>query len=478
VPVLALAFPDDGWRRFRAVVFLLGLIALALASSGVAQSTLYQQPSTTKFAVTVFASAFVCLLCTIRSPFRFVVGLAVVVAPVNFVMTFNGLQITPLIAVDLLALLVALPRLGGGSSSLRFAALGFALLLLPAIVGAQGPGHWFAWLAVTIATGWLVSLVAREDGGPRFVAYMLLVSGVVQAALAIYEFRSGHALNLYTASGTTAQEGTYFFRYGSLFRPAGALPDPIGLGQVLALVLPLGVVLVAYHASRLKAAVLPVMVAVGVVTLALMLTLSRMSIVAGAVGALIALLLLPRRALLPAAASIAVVGLLVGTLAFALAGSGLTKRLDSILNPTAAHVSTAQGDISRQHIWQAAIKTAEAHPLTGVGLGRITDFLPRYGIAVTASAHAHDTYLQFAAEAGILGLVGLVWVILAAGRDLLCAFSSERLLVAGATGSLIATLVAWSTDVEVRYTQVSGTVAVLLGLIAAMAIRSRHAREA
>jgi hypothetical protein len=53
-------------------------------------------------------------------------------------------------------------------------------------------------------------------------------------------------------------------------------------------------------------------------------------------------------------------------------------------------------------------------------------------------------------------------------------FVAQRVWTAGAAGSLVATLIAWSTDVEVRYVQVSAMVAVLLGLVAALAVKQER----
>jgi O-antigen ligase len=193
-----------------------------------------------------------------------------------------------------------------------------------------------------------------------------------------------------------------------------------------------------------------------------------MSIVGGVVGVGVALLLLPGGSRIRTSLSVLAVGVVVVLLGLGLGGKQLRTRINTIFNPTAAHVSTRAGDVARQHIWKAAIKTGEANLITGVGFGKITTYLPRYGAPVAGTAHAHDTYLQFFAEGGVLGLIALLGVVSASLRDLLRAFRSHRVWVAGATGGLAATLIAWSTDVEVRYVQVSALVAVVIGLIAAL----------
>lgn len=472
----ARAIPDDEWRLLRIIVFAVGVVLLVLAAGGALNSTLFVKPTTTKYLVTVGGAAFLVILTTVASPLKLLVGLAIVVAPIDFVITFSGLHITPLIGVDLLALLVALPRTRRGTAALRPMSLVFAALLVPAITISNGPGHWLVWIAFILATGWLTYLIAGEPGGPAFIAIMLAISALLQGAIAIWEFKSGHQLNLYSASDSTAASRSAFFRYGTLLRPSGAAPDPIGLGQILALCVPLSVALAA--SVRRLAASIVVVAMTAVAMLGLVLSLSRLSIVGALVGLAVALALLPRVVKARTTIFVAGAGVVVALVGISLGGRGLTARINSILHPTAAHVKTASGDLQRTHIWAAAWKTGQQHPLAGVGLGNITKFLPEHGVAVTAAAHAHDTYLQFFAESGVIGLLGLLGLLAAAGLDLRRAWSSQRIWVAGAAGALVATLLAWTTDVEIRYLQVSAMVAVLLGLIAALADRQPDEKAA
>jgi O-antigen ligase len=468
--------PSDEWASLRVLVVLAGSLAIMLAVAGVFESTLFAKATTLKYLVTVAGAASVVMLATFKAPLRALVGLAIFLAPFDFVMNVGGIQATPLLAVDLLALLVALPRQGGGTAALRPMTAAFVLLLIPAIVTSSGAGHWLAWIAVTIATGWLTFIVAREPRGPAFVAAMLTVTALVQGAIAIWEFKTKQQLNLYGASIGTASAGNYFFNYGQLTRASGTLPDPIGLGQVLALCLPM---MVAFAASmrRWRAAIVVLCVA-AVAGLGLVLSLSRMSIIGGVAGVLVALPLLPGSARLRTLAGVSGVVALVVVLGLSFGGGELRTRISSIFRPTAAHVSTAQGDLSRIRIWNAAIRTAGHNLETGVGVGNITSYLPRYGIPVNAAAQAQDTYLQVFAEGGLLGLLALLGLIAASFRDLFRAFARRRIWVAGAAGALIATLIAWTTDVEVRYVQVSAMVAILMGLIAALSVQATSEAEA
>jgi len=460
------AFPNDDWRGFRLLVFTLSTVGLALAASGLLATKVFHQPTTIKYVVTVVGFCLLALLTTVRSPLKLLVGLAILVAPIRAVFTFQDAQVTPLLAVDLLALLVALPRFGSARTALRPMSIVFGLLLLPAVAGATSPGSWVVWLLATIATGWLTFIVAREPGGPAFVVSMLVVSALIQSVIAIWEFKTKHQLFLYSASGSTATSDEAFFHYANLIRPSGTLPDPIGLGQVLALYLPM---IVAYAASmrRLSRGLLVLCVG-GVTALGLALSLSRMSLVGGLVGTLLTLLLLPRGRRLTTGGGVLVIGVAVGAIALSFGGSELQARVNSIFDPTASHVRTASGDIQREQIWHAALRVGEHNAVTGVGLGNITTALPKYGVPVNAAANAQNTFLQFFGEGGLVALLALIGVLVAALTDLGRSFRRERLWAAGAVGSLVATVVTWSTDVEVRYVQISATVAILLALIAAL----------
>ncbi len=462
---------DEFWR-LRVATLAAGCVLALLAVSGVLASTLFTQPTTIKYLVTVAGSLLLIMLATVREPLRLLVGVAIVVAPFDFVTSAAGFQITPLVAVVVLAVLVWLPRAPtAGRPSLRPMPWIFVLALVPALAGSDAVGSWTVWLAATVATGCLAFVVASEPGGPRFIASALALSGLIQGALAIWEFRTGHQLNLYQQAGAVTSGSEYFFTYGRLARPSGALPDPIGLGQVLALCIPMMIALaVSFKRWTLSIAVL---LATGLAAVALLLSLSRASIVATGVGIVVVVLLLPRRLLVARGVALVAIAVAVAVFATSLGGRSLSQRLNTVLHPTASHVSTAAGDLARIHIWNAALKTAEANLVAGVGLGNITKDLPKYGVPVTPAGNAQDTYLQFFAEGGLLGLAAIVAVIAAAAVDLRRGFAWQRIWVAGAAGSLVATLLSWLTDVEVRYVQVSAMVAVLLGLIAALARQPR-----
>ena len=70
--------------------------------------------------------------------------------------------------------------------------------------------------------------------------------------------------------------------------------------------------------------------------------------------------------------------------------------------------------VERMAHWQTGIAMFNAHPFTGVGIGnfnaRFTEFAvnPRFTVS---EGHAHNYYINAAAETGIVGLAAYVWLI-------------------------------------------------------------------
>ena len=103
------------------------------------------------------------------------------------------------------------------------------------MIGGVDQFTYVQWIGTTALMGWIVFIVAREPGGLRYVSLALALSATIQGVLAIWEYKSGHRLDLYASSGSAAVSANYFFNFGTETRSSGALPDPIGLGNFLAL---------------------------------------------------------------------------------------------------------------------------------------------------------------------------------------------------------------------------------------------------
>ena len=68
------------------------------------------------------------------------------------------------------------------------------------------------------------------------------------------------------------------------------------------------------------------------------------------------------------------------------------------------HLQPIFSTIMRLNYWRDTLKIIQSHPLTGVGIGNFN---------LSQSRYAHNSYLQIWAELGILGIVSIVWLIIA-----------------------------------------------------------------
>jgi len=452
-----------------AVIAACGLLEIA-AASGVVAHAVFHQPTTAKYIVTVLAPLLLIAACLAADPLRFVTGAAIIAAPWNFVATVEGVQLAPLTVLLVLALALALfdmrstlqpPTVTGSVVVVAVA------MLVPAFVLGVDQGHYATWIGSTLVAGWLAFLIARRPGGLRFVLSMIAVAAALQGVIAVYEFARHVNLDLYSSSVGQAVTQSYFFNFGTLFRPDGTMSDPIALGDMLAVASPLalGLALSAkVWRERLWWAACAVMIAIGLV-----LSLSRASWIAVIVGMVVAVVALPPRWRLTAAAAVAGLLIAAGAIGLALGGHSLEARFNSITDPTAKVNRTSATDRLREQIWHSAYLLAESQPVVGIGFGNLEGELSEHLSAAPPGYHAHSVYLQFFAEAGIVGLLALLLIVGHAGTAVLSAFRSERLMMAAITGAMVAMLITWVTDTSPRYTSVSATLAFLLG--AAMARR-------
>ena len=146
--------------------------------------------------------------------------------------------------------------------------------------------------------------------------------------------------------------------------------------------------------------------------------------------------------------------------------------------PTSANFAV----VERLAHWQAAAEMAAAHPWLGVGLGNYAAAYERYRLVrwPLALGHAHNFYLNLAAETGLPGLLIFVALLLAAAqqgwRTLRSASGWQRALALGilAAGAHLA---AHSVVDNLFVNNVHLHVASLLGMLAAAQPRTTKAAQ-
>src|ERR1700677_1530619 len=416
-----------------------------LGACGATEGAMFAAPSLLKYSLTVAAPIAGLFLLTMKHPLRLAVALTIVCIPFGGAKaTLGGEQVSLLTVMLALSVVVAVlsgPVPSSISSVGVAGAAAVALLVGPGLVGADSGGAVVIGAMVLVA--WLFSRVAREGENAVLTIYWAVaLAALVQAVMAIYEFKTNHHVNLYGSAGSaqteTAAFGTSAGHAGELHsthRPTGSLYDPISLGNVLAMSCPVIVLL----ACRLRGLVARVLLAgLGVVVLlGLVLSFSRFSWIGAGAGTLIACLLLPRaRERIGSLAAVLAVLILSASLALATVGPALVSRFESIATPTeASNRITAHGDQEREATWHDDITIFVDHPLDGAGLNRIGNGLAQYLPKVGEGTNGQNTYLQIAAEGGLLGLVALLLVVGSTGHALARGLQRSRALTAAAVGS-------------------------------------------
>ncbi|HEY2036582.1 MAG TPA: O-antigen ligase family protein [Steroidobacteraceae bacterium] len=105
----------------------------------------------------------------------------------------------------------------------------------------------------------------------------------------------------------------------------------------------------------------------------------------------------------------------------------------------AGQYTLADSENSRYELWRAARAAFEAHPILGVGSRRFSEVAPEYGSIShdNRGKVAHNTYLEVAADTGVLGVLTFLVMIFAALKS----FRRARLAMATGDG-LVETQVA------------------------------------
>ena len=298
----------------------------------------------------------------------------------------------------------------------------------------SGAAEWAKWLQVLL----VMALVAAEPrrSTPWLLAALLL-SGATQAVIGGWQFAlRGHGPES-------------FLMAPGLFRAYGGFEQPNPFGGYMGMVWPLAAALAAglwrarqinRHKLLSAACAFVALLSAG----ALLASYSRGAWLGA--GAAAAILLLG--ALRPASARPTLL-LVVLAAALLVAGRGLwpqwvVARVSSITQdisganvrgvvPTTANFAV----VERLAHWQAAAEMAAAHPWLGVGLGNYAAAYDRYRLArwPLALGHAHNFYLNLAAETGLPGLLVFVALLLAAAlqalRVLRTAHGWQRALALG-----------------------------------------------
>lgn len=296
----------------------------------------------------------------------------------------------------------------------------------------------------------VVLIAVAADANDRAIRIALVATTIVVSVLALAQELIG------------APSGLWYDNF-PIPRIAGPLEGPNQLAAYLGLLL---AVITAYAIRRPKAPF--ELVALGLGSAALVLTISRAGVAASLAGIIVVLVASKgserRRAVLAVAggaiAGCAVIASWGFTAARSFQGVKVLDRFGSAA-PTNAPASLG----TREQLWHAALFLWRTHPIFGIGAG---NFERELGIAGFPQLHTHanSLYLQALAEGGIVlavATIALVFVSIAAfARG---PFSAP--LVAGALGASIGLAAHQVFDLLVFFPKVGETWWIVLALGAA-----------
>ena len=424
----------------------------------------------------------------IAIPFAAIKPLPIGGVPLDGADLLLGLVIAAWLAQGVIRRRIVLPR-----APLSLPLLAFVGVLAVSLVGAEsyrdGLPELIKWLQVLMLY-WCVAAVLPQNRSGWLIAGLLL-AGIGQALLGLVQF--------VTQSGPEA-----FVLLGRFMRAYGTFRQPNPYAGYLGLVAPFAISLALWawigqartmqspHAGeanprqvRLLRVVLPA--AAAVISLGLLVSWSRGAWLAFAVAVAVVILAHTRRAapVVMLAVTLAVVIAVVFGLVDLLPAS-LVNRVSELqqfvglVNIRSVEVTDANFSvIERIAHWQAALGMWADHPWLGVGIGNFATAYPAYNLPrwYEPLGHAHNVYLNFGAEAGLLGFVAYLALWIAClWQAIRAAAVSNRFVAAigaGVLGALThATIHNLFDNLWVQHNYLN--LALFLGLLAVLTASSRQ----
>ncbi len=414
----AVRFPADGAaaRRLVAVGWaaLASLLGLLLAT----------QPLPVALSLIVLAASAVLALIT---PLAALVALLILAPLRTLIATESAVQLP--LDIGQLALLAfvaflmlerlkrRVPILPPHGTPLYIPLLGFVAAGALSAFGAVSLGawlnEWLKWLEILVLVAAVLAL--GQAGRWRWIVFGLTVAALANAVIGIYEY----------FGGSGADHLIINLRY---FRAFGTFGQPNPFGGFMGLVAPLALMTCAAYAVEAwralrerqsaaapLAAMLFYAAASALIVAGVYLSWSRGAWLAFGASMVVILFALPRR-LWQSLVLLAVVGTAVGALW--LSGrlpASIVDRVSSATQELFAFDDVRGVDISPENYavverlahWQAALNMIRARPLLGVGLGNYEVAYENYRLInwKFPLGHAHNSYLNVFAEAGMIGLI-------------------------------------------------------------------------
>ena len=223
-----------------------------------------------------------------------------------------------------------------------------------------------------------------------------------------------------------------WWRYDIVHEKAGHLISTYGnrshLAGYLEMTLPIviGLMITGYRNLRLFVLIL----FSGLLSLTLLLTMSRGGWISACTGILLmAFLLLSSRQFNKKKLVLSIITGAFVLMFIAMSSTTVIKRLNTLKQ--AQETVSLQG---RQEVWNATLKLIVDYPFFGVGPGNYTNSIPRYlPPSKSRFYYAHNDYFQFAAVVGLPVLAIIVWMMFCTYKTGFKKLKNESRLVRGST---------------------------------------------
>jgi len=303
-----------------------------------------------------------------------------------------GVPIAILLAFPLLTKLgsLELPRVGIEVPAFLF--LGWALV--SAIFTGAQPEVLATWsrYAAYIVLVYVVAAVAAEKTRLRVMTWILAIAGSMTVAYSFYQY-----MYPTEAIGMEGMDPAVAARVFSTFG------NPNFYAEYLILLIAATLALFFTERGLLRGLALVFVVAQ---VMALLLTYTRGSWIALAIGLAIALLIIDFRLLLP----------------FAIGGGSMVMLFPGVGERMISLIAMEGSAGIRLSLWRIAGDAIAERPLFGIGAGRFYDaftatLFTNPGHTIGFLFHgAHQSYFQLAAEIGIIGGLAFAWLVFMACR--------------------------------------------------------------
>ena len=378
----------------------------------------------------------VCILLIPQTPLTMLVILLVLSPLRTLIATESSLALPLDIGQILLALYIAvwfaygivrrrpLPRLP--AEPVFLSAVGACMVFAIGVWTSDSIGNWLTewlkWVVIALLI-WILSQTARINW--TWLIAAVIASATANAIVGLYIFFGGSGAD-------------HLVILGRYFRAFGTFGQPNPFGGFMGIALPLALmcaagkvyqIAISYRAgrrpeSRRVAELATITLVLAILLAALLASWSRGAWLGFSASLVVMLVALPRRLMKGISYAMAVAALFWALWVVGLLPRSVVSRLTTAATDLIT-VSDVRGIefypwnyavVERIAHWQAAVSMAQAHPFFGLGLGNFAEVYEDYRLINWEDplGHAHNLYLNFLAETGVVGLVAYLafWLII------------------------------------------------------------------